>query len=179
MRELLERIADLADCDLLPPAGQPSLRAALARPDDLRLFYDLCGGAVLFRDALYSVAIRAPEELVPANPVIVGEPCPEDITDTWHLVADGRDGSQFISLDLHPDRLGRCYDSFHETHGLVGDSPVIATSFTQLLERLVSSSGRRWFWLEPGFESHGDAYDGVALSFDHDLPTRPAGLSPR
>ena len=162
MRELLGRIAGLDGCDLLPRAGQPSLGPGLALPEDLRAFYDLCGGAVLFHDALYSVVIRGPESLVPANPVIIGEPCPEDLTGTWHLVADGSDGSQFMSIDLHPDRLGRCYDSFHEIHGVAGSCPVIAASFTDFLERLVVSAGGRWFWLEPGFEPLGDAYDGVA-----------------
>ena len=61
--------------------------------------------------------------MLPTNLVLVGDRVPDDITDTWHVVVDGGDGEQFISVDLHPDRLGRCYDSFEDVHGMPGSCP--------------------------------------------------------
>lgn len=37
--------------------------------------------------------------------------------------------------------------------------PLIAHSFTDLLERLLKNQGNRWYWLEDHFQTLGDAYD--------------------
>ena len=36
--------------------------------------------------------------------------------------------------------------------------PIIAKSFTELLEKLVSNE-KEWFWLDSSFQSYGDAYE--------------------
>jgi hypothetical protein len=38
-------------------------------------------------------------------------------------------------------------------------APIVARSFTDLLSRLLRAEGNHWYWLEPGFEPLGDAYD--------------------
>ena len=43
----------------------------------------------------------------------------------------------------------------------MGDCPVIAKSFTELLSQLVKNKGKRWYWLKEDFESLGDAYDDI------------------
>ena len=80
-----------------------------------------------------------------------------DISDLWFSIADDGNGD-YLSIDLAPGRLGICYDSFHETHGVAGSTPVIARSFTELLTSLLQSRGNRPYWLEDGFVSLGDAY---------------------
>jgi len=55
-------------------------------------------------------------------------------------------------------RFGFCYDSFIETHATPDESPIIAKSFTELLEKLVSNE-KEWFWLDSSFQSYGDAYE--------------------
>ncbi|MGE8342955.1 MAG: hypothetical protein ACN6OI_18140 [Flavobacterium sp.] len=60
---------------------------------------------------------------------------------------------------MRKSHLGYCYDSFLETHANPDESMIIAKSFTELLERLYSSNGEDWFWLDDEFESYGDAYD--------------------
>lgn len=40
---------------------------------------------------------------------------------------------------LEQKRFGFCYDSFIETHATPDESPIIAKSFTELLEKLVSN----------------------------------------
>jgi hypothetical protein len=89
----------------------------------------------------------------------------------WHRLAWLADGSWLaINLDLNrreprprkPDDWQ--YDPlFHaichvrpSTQGKPGQNPVVALSFTELLERLLNG-GPRPYWLEPGFVSHGDA----------------------
>ncbi len=94
-----------------------------------------------------------------SNKVILGEHgALGDRSDYWYLLARGSSG-EGISIDLHPDRLGRCYDSFWDRHGLAGSCPVIALSFLDLLTRLMDSGGAHWYWLEADFGSLGDAYE--------------------
>lgn len=102
--------------------------------------------------------VVAPTELVRANPVILGEEHPDDPTDTWYIVARGG-AEEAITIDLSESRNGRCHDSFWDRHGLAGDCPIVARSFNELLEHLLSNAGRYWYWLDDGFEGYGDAYD--------------------
>lgn len=45
-------------------------------------------------------------------------------------------------------RLGRCYDSFFDRHGIVGESQIIANSFTDLLINFINNQGQYWYWLK-------------------------------
>ncbi len=60
-----------------------------------------------------------------------------------------------MAVDLHSDRLGRCYDAFWDTYGLVGETPVVAVNLVGLLQALVTSDGQDGAL--PGLS--GDAYD--------------------
>jgi hypothetical protein len=155
-----ESIRGRSDCRALPPAGLPKVEAGHRLPDDMAGFYSECGGADLFLGRDFAVRICTPCEFVPSNPEIVGEQVPDDITSSWYIVARGGSG-EYISIDLHPDRHGLCYDSFHEVHGVVGSSVVLATSFTDLVRRLLAADGGHWYWLERGRVPLGDAYDGI------------------
>jgi hypothetical protein len=157
--EVADSIRARPDCRTSPAAGLPAVQAGLRLPDDVAGFYAECGGADLFVGKDFGLRICTPDEFVPANPVIVGEQVPDDITSSWYLVACGGSG-EHLSIDLHPDRLGLCYDSFFEVHGVAGSSAVVATSFTDLVRRLLAGGGGHWYWLEPGWVSLGDAYDG-------------------
>jgi hypothetical protein len=80
-------------------------------PPDLKRFYELCGGVMLFENKDYHCQLVPPNEFVLSNPVIVGEQVDEDISSHWFIIA--HDGNvDYISIDLHPNRLGKCYDSF-------------------------------------------------------------------
>jgi hypothetical protein len=159
MKNLLDRIAATAGCQVLPEDGSPTIEPGHRLPDDLNAFYKLCGGVEFFAEAPFSVRTSSPSELVLANPVIIGEQV-DDISDSWYIIGRGG-GGEFMSIDLDPDRVGTCYDSFREVHGVPGSSAVIALSFTDLLERLLAARGGHWYWLEPDFVSLGDAYDAV------------------
>ncbi|MBP6526531.1 MAG: SMI1/KNR4 family protein [Dermatophilaceae bacterium] len=159
LRRLLDQIRQTPGCDLSAPRGRPGLRAGHLLPDDLLEFYVLAGGARLFAQAAYPVRIVGPDDLARANLEIVGTECPDDLSDSWYIVArGGRD--QAISIDCAPARLGRCYDSFWDCHGVAGSCRVVARSFTELLRSLVDAGGGYWYWLASGAAAHGDAYGG-------------------
>jgi hypothetical protein len=155
---LIERLRATPGCDVLPSAGVPILPVGLVLPDDLVEFYGECGGARLFAESAYPVAIAPPDQFISSNLAILGQLNLDDRSDQWFTVGITPDG-EYLSIDLDPARLGRCYDSFHEAHGLIGDCAIIATSFSDLLSRLLSNQGRYWYWLDSDFRSLGDAYD--------------------
>lgn len=141
------------DCRVYPPVGMPPVEAPHVLPDDLRRFYQLCGGAELFGSSAYSLTLVPPDRVVLANPVIIiGVPeetleaSKDDPSWSWYIIGEGRN-AQYLTIDLHPDRLGLCYDSFWEVHP--SDSDVSAYSFTELLHRLLDNRGQHWWWARP------------------------------
>lgn len=159
----MTRISDLVaglredpTCVFAPPGGgMPS-----GLPDDLREFYELCGGLTLFTDSFFVWEIVGPREIVPTNLVLLGEQFEDDITSSWSVIArEPGDSGSLISIDLGADRLGWCYDSNADVHGLVGDCAVLAHSFTELLSELIEARGQHVFWTADDFVSKGDAYD--------------------
>jgi antitoxin YokJ len=127
-------------------------------PDDLREFYEFCNGATLFERSDYKIRILGREELRPSNEIILGEQFPDDITNSWFVIAECSPG-EHISIDLSDCRLGWCYDSFHDVHGVAGSCPIISKSFTEFLQRCLGKQGEYLYWLEKNFKSYGDAYD--------------------
>jgi hypothetical protein len=135
--------------------GLPSVKPDHVLPEDLKEFYSLCGGAELFEKSAYRLAIVPPAQFVLANPVILIGLTEQqmasfaiDISWSWYIIGQG-DNSHYITIDLDPQRLGRCYDSFWEIHP--ENSVVIAYSFTELLERMLANRGRPWFWHSKNF----------------------------
>jgi len=60
-------------------------------------------------------------------------------------------------IDLHPARLGRCYDAFWDCFAVVGSMTVVATSFADLLARPNEADGDAYRWNNTS--ALGDAYD--------------------
>jgi hypothetical protein len=88
--------------------------------------------------------VSAHEALLGDVAEVVQREQPDDPSWHWYVVADcGNDDA--ISIDCGAKHNGRCYDSMHETHGLIGDMPVVAGSFTDLLEQLHTHVGQYWF----------------------------------
>lgn len=160
--ELLTALQEHSDCLVWPSAGQPTINTTAHRlPDDLAEFYNLCGGVELFRTATYPYSILSPRHFQIANEVL----CPtawmetewqEDISANWYIIASDPE-AQYLTIDLNPQRLGRCYDSFLGRHAVKGFCPIIARSFSELLESLWLNKGDYPYWLQESF-SLGDAY---------------------
>ena len=156
--KLLEILKKDQECKIYPPDGIPVIKAGLKMPDDLRDFYEICGGVELFPEKEYGFTILSPKDITLANPIIIGELCEEDISSTWYVLCKDRN-ENYITIDMDKKRLGRCYDSFWDRHGVVGECPIVAMSFTELLMSLLTQKGEKLFWLEKDFEYLGDAYD--------------------
>lgn len=161
LREVVECIRASAGCTVYDSVGLPKVGNNLVLPDDVKEFYTMCGGMRLFEDSGMPISIVQPDDFVPADPVIlVG--LNENELDyreghtswSWYIIADGGSG-EYVTIDLSPERLGRCYDSVWYYHP--GNSTIIAKSFAEFLERLYTG-GDAWYWHEPTFESYGPAY---------------------
>ncbi|WP_156960797.1 SMI1/KNR4 family protein [Amycolatopsis taiwanensis] len=158
VRDLVERVSRSDRCVVHPPTGMPTIRSEHRLPAGLIDFYQVCGGVNLFRGAEYEISVVSSTEFLESNLVILGERFSDDISDSWYTIAATPD-REYVSIDLSVERNGRCYDSFHEVHGIMGSSPIVAASFTELLENLLNGQGSYWYWLRPDFSSPGDAYD--------------------
>jgi len=159
IENIIDKVKNVPNCKVLPHTGLPIVNSEDALPSDLREFYNICGGLEFFIDTDYKINIVPPEKFALANPVIVGDLCEGDISSKWYIIADDGNGD-YLTIDMSEERRGRCYDSFHETHGVVGECKVVAMSFSELLERLLENNGKYWYWLDKDFDL-GDAYDIV------------------
>ncbi|MDR6226822.1 SMI1/KNR4 family protein [Desmospora profundinema] len=160
MKQLVTKLKNLPNCTVYAPSGLPDKKPQHMLPADLKDFYELCSGAVLFEESDYPIRLLKSDEFALANPIIIGEQIERDITADWYIVAQGG-SEEYVSIDLNQSRLGKCYDSFWDRHGVAGDCAIIAQSFTELLERLMQQKGQEHYWLRDDFVSYGDAYDGV------------------
>lgn len=158
--EILSKIRDTSGCTVYSPCGMPVLSKGVNMPDDLKVFYENSGGVSLFADKEFGFTIVGPQEMVLANPIIVGELCPGDISSEWYIICKDT-GNNYITIDLSKERLGKCYDSFWDRHGVAGECTVVAKSFTELLWQLYSNRGKCLFWLKSDFAYLGDAYDEI------------------
>lgn len=156
--KILDKIRNTPECIVHSPCGLPTLSKEIRLPDDLKVFYENCGGVSFFTNSEYGFAIVSPEEMVLANPIIVGELCEEDISSEWYIICKDTENN-YITIDLANERRGRCYDSFWDRHGVVGECAIVARNFTELLTQLYNNQGKSLFWLDDDFCYIGDAYD--------------------
>ncbi len=171
MQRLVERVIATPGCSVSQPMGVPVLRQGHVLPEDVRRFYELCGGMELYGSEWYGVRIPGPDGFLPADPVVLSfifeEWVASGIYDSatrsrdWYIIADIGHGD-YIVIDCDPGagRLGRCYQALWDSgYPGKGNTPIIARSFGELLERVIEDKGDRWYFLQPGFEPYGDAYD--------------------
>lgn len=169
IEQLITKIKADSSNNIFPPEGIPTVGGKYTLPTDLVQFYSLCGGVQLYEDKPYSTKIVAPNDFVSANPALIGAEIIEaekakgtydnEISVDWFIIAS-LGNSDFIVMDLNPERHGRCYSAFWDSYPLVGDTPIIANSFTELFQRLIDNEGEYWYFLEKDF-SMGDAYDNI------------------
>ncbi|MFN2442069.1 MAG: SMI1/KNR4 family protein [Thermoanaerobaculia bacterium] len=155
LKPLLQELWQRRDCTLSPSFGVPF--AELSLPADLEEYFRFCGGAELFQGSPAPLRLGGPMEFVPADPLIHGRVV-GSITAAWHVVGR-RSGDSFLTVDLDPARLGRVYDSSWDHHGIEGHCPIIARSFTELLQTIVSRGHGAPWWHEPSWPPLGDAFD--------------------
>lgn len=158
IHEIIEIIKKDPNCEVLQSNGIPNLNEGDELPVDIQQFYNLCGGIHFFKGSEYEFIVVPPEEVILANPVIIGELCEEDISSRWYIICKDTEDN-YITFDSSKERNGRCYDSFWDRHGVVGECDIVATNFTELILNLYKSAGKQLFWLSDSFQYLGDAYD--------------------
>ncbi|MGW2743907.1 hypothetical protein [Streptomyces sp. NPDC001450] len=78
---------------------------------------------------------------------------------------------QLVDIDLHPQRVGRCYLTAWDSFGLVGEMPIVALSMAALLRWLLRLGGGNPMDHLPDL---GDAYDSLwRHRTDHGYPDQP------
>lgn len=169
--ELVTKISTLPNCTVLPPSGLPKISEEHELTDEIIRFYELCGGVILFKDAPYSVRILKPDEIVQTTPIFwdgnileaAQESIEVNVSSSWYVIVDLHD-SNYLSIDFNRSRLGRCYQTFWGSYAVIGETPIIASSFSILLKRLLENQGDYWYFLKDDFVPLGDAYDGIELN---------------
>jgi hypothetical protein len=158
IKELIEKIGNTQDCIVIESNNKVEIISDYILPDDLSYYLQNYSEMILFSNSDYPIKIVGYKDFNKANLVIIGENVEDDITNDWFIIAIGNN-SQYITIDLSKERLGRCYDSFGDRHGMVGDNPIISFSFSELLYKLLENNGDYYYWLKESFEYLGDAYD--------------------
>jgi len=158
LAETIDLLQSREDCQFESGNTLPAILPPLLMPADLMEYYQRFSQARLFIGEYgQRCRILRPEEFVQIGEAILGTATTDGVEHSWFAVADVQDGN-YLGIDLAPDRLGRCYDCFHETYGMPGYCKVIALSFTELLEQIAAAEGEP-FWLADSFNGYGDAYD--------------------
>ena len=169
IHELVARIRAAPGCTVAEPIGRRDLRLPAVHPghvlpDDLREFYEVCGGLTFFKQSPYTTILVPPMEVVVATPILEPGAYPDqftssldDISWSWYLIA--RDENlDYLTIDLGEDRVGRCYDSALGCHANPGYCAIVAFSFTELVSRIYEDQGEHWL---PRLPALGDAYQGI------------------
>ena len=139
IKELIEKLEQKSSHQFLKAVSKPEF--AFPLPQDL----DNYEYAILNIDTSCEIRISSLSQLQPTNQIlyladdVIWEELADDISNDWFMIASSQELSQYISIDLNKKRFGFCYDSFIETHATPDESPIIAQSFTELLEKLVSN----------------------------------------
>lgn len=147
----------------------PLVRGAVARterrigcalPDDVRRFYSVLGGALLFDKSDAPYEIVEPKLIRPVAVDVLGDAATEVpvVPPSWFSICYVQDGN-YLAIDLPAKANGEVWliDCFHETIGLEEYSTVIALSFSEFLERALASKGEH-YWLGE-HPSYGDAFE--------------------
>jgi hypothetical protein len=142
-------------CRFGPPKGSPSIPFNLRLPEDLNQFYARFGEARLFGDPMDPRChILPPVQFVQIGLAVCNQETTDLLQSSWYALAHVQDGNYF-AIDLAPERLGRCYDVFHEVfYNRPYDCKVIALSFTELLNSVAQAGDDCW-WLAKGFDGYG------------------------
>ena len=146
--------AERAGWDILPPGtGVVDLAADGPVSEDLQWFLERCGGVRC--DGGVTVGHR----IVSAQEDILGERFDDDRSVHWYVIAEDSEAStaERVVIDLAPDRAGLCYDAFWDRFGVAGAMPIVARSFSELLDGLRASNGHP-YWSSAS-RDFGDAYE--------------------
>jgi hypothetical protein len=167
--DIVRQAQDTIGCSVNSPTGMPVLPGSFTLPPDLQEFYAHCGGLDMFPNEDWGWRIVKPSEFLRADQVIlelVYQDHPEDFDDTpsegLYVVAVRGCGPDYISIDTHPARLGRCFDSYSGDHA-TENSRVVALSFTEMLNKLFEHRQEGYFWEDAFYGYFGQPDSNLKL----------------
>lgn len=157
--ELIEKIKSDSECEVYDRTDNTiKIASHLILPDDLKEFYKTCRGMSLFTNNDYSWEILAPDQLKSTCIEVLGEEVDEDIVSGFLTLVSDSNGN-YLSINCNANDNGIVVDSFRETFGLADETPVIALSYTELLEKLYLNKGEYPYWLEDPSQIHRDLFE--------------------
>jgi antitoxin YokJ len=150
IQDLVTAIKLDSSCEVPPSQGLPKIDSRFVLPDDVKVFYEQCGGMWLFGNSEYPTTILEPIRFLPANGVCLSELSKEEIENSlgaehfswgWHIVAEFGGGDELAAINLGiGNEFGYCYDCFWETYP--NKDRLFAKSFSDFLERLFAARGK-------------------------------------
>jgi hypothetical protein len=158
IRQILA-LPTVSDNCALKPVHDSTFSIGLELPEDLIEFYSHCDGGDLLiqnpcnrwriheRSGLFGVEqfFWGSDMALIQKLVLEGQIFPQCLN--WYVVAHClADGDLVIVIDLNPEHFGRMYSSTSELHSWSAEDYVIANTFTEWLERLVTTPGDRPYW---------------------------------
>lgn len=157
---ILDKLADDDTCVMSAPCGLPEVADGLLLPADVVRVYERTGGMVLHKDGCCGswARIVSPSEFDRIDSVVLGgEMFETGPFKYWHAIVDVQDGN-YLAIDIGPHHAGKCLDCFHETFAMPGYVSVVASSFTNLLLRMMNHNEDSAFWLQDEFEALGEGF---------------------
>lgn len=131
-------------CNVTLPVEIPSF---LSLPDDLSYFYKNFSSVIFFPDSPYPFEIISPRDIKKSDLLVLGEDANDPVTQEWYTLVKCDD--QLISIDLKNGKsFGYCFDSFWDVYGTIDDDTLVATSFTELVAKIINSKGNSLFWID-------------------------------
>jgi hypothetical protein len=156
--DIIKTLSGWPDYSFDPSAGLPSIEPPLRLPDDLHAYYSKHGEGRLFGKHSPTFRIVAPNDLQQVHYAVLGEWVEDSPPESSMYALIDCNDSNYVAIDLSPERCGWMYDVFHETVGDVKRYPIIAKSFTEFMNGMVNGNGRS-YWLSPFFQNYGYAVD--------------------
>lgn len=173
VREIIGRARTTEECRVEQPTGLPTIPDGFALPADVAEFYSLCGGLDMFPEEDWGWRIVAPGEFLRADAQVLAQyfdEHPEEFDGTpsegLQVIAIRGAGPDIVSIDIHPDRLGLCFDSYYGDHA-TDSSRIVALSFTELLNGFF------------GWREDGNFWDDSFHGFFGQAPWSEPGKDPK
>ena len=98
LQRILKSISETNGCKLVKREKPINIEVGFILPDDLRFYFENYNSITFWEKSNYSVKIVGIEGFKKANPIIIGEDVPDDISNNWFIIAE--DNPQFITIDL-------------------------------------------------------------------------------
>lgn len=169
MKDIITIITTMPNCIINKPIDISHHPLKEKFTDDMIEFYNLCNGISFFIDKYEPIHILPINDIYPANNEFFTEEIvalerkynqyDEWICNNWFLIAS-LENSNYIVIDFSSNKKGKCYLALWDSYAVEGESPILAYSFTELLENILQYNQDEWFWKQSSFieKQMGDAY---------------------